>query len=237
MREGCWQGRCLYPAPNANARSKDCQKSTLQGHRQYTSRDDQEVLGRPLYLILINFQKIKKITTMKTKMTLLTIFLCLLNFGCKEQDPTAAATAPVAEVDLIRDEFPDAKKEVEQTLADIMESIKDGNIDKLISFHAYGPKFTEFKDGEPRNGGDDNEAFERNTFSAVTEVVKMGMDDLKIAVYDNVANATFHTDFHLKFGEDLVVVNEQISLLFVKNKDGEWKIVHEHHSPLKSEES
>ena len=46
----------------------------------------------------------------------------------------------------------------------------------------------------------------------------------------------FHSDFHLKFGEDLAVVNNQISLLFVKNKDGEWKIVHEHHSPLMSEE-
>ena len=46
------------------------------------------------------------------------------------------------------------------------------------------------------------------------------------------ATLTFHSDFHLKFGEELVIVNDQITLLFVKTKDG-WKMVHEHHSPLK----
>ena len=112
--------------------------------------------------------------------------------------------------------------------------IKDGDIDKLISFHAYGPKFTEFKDGAPRNGGEANEAYERNLFGSVTEVVKFDAKDLKIAVYGDVANLTFHSDFQLKFGEDLVVVNDQITLLFVKTNDG-WKMVHEHHSPLKQQ--
>ena len=45
-----------------------------------------------------------------------------------------------------------------------------------------------------------------------------------------------HSDFHLKFGEDLVVVNDQITLLWVKTEDG-WKMVHEHHSPLSKEEN
>ncbi|WP_246067769.1 nuclear transport factor 2 family protein [Changchengzhania lutea] len=56
---------------------------------------------------------------------------------------------------------------------------------------------------------------------------------MKIAVYGQVANLTFHSDFHLKFGKDLVVVNDQITLLFVETNDG-WKMVHEHHSPLKN---
>jgi ketosteroid isomerase-like protein len=30
----------------------------------------------------------------------------------------------------------------------------------------------------------------------------------------------------------MAVVNDQISLVFAKNNDGDWKIVHEHHSPL-----
>ena len=37
------------------------------------------------------------------------------------------------------------------------QRFKDGDIDKLISFHAYSPKFTEFKQGEPRNDGAANE--------------------------------------------------------------------------------
>jgi len=139
-------------------------------------------------------------------------------------------------VDLINDEFPEAQQEIMETFGAIAQSLKDGDIDKLISFHAYGPKFTEFKNtGEPRVGAEANEEFERNVFGAVTEVVKFDAKDMAIAVYGDVANVTFHSDFHLMFGENLVVVNDQISLLFVKTDKG-WKIVSEHHSPLKKEE-
>lgn len=135
--------------------------------------------------------------------------------------------------DGILGEFTAEQEEVMETMQGITQSVMDGDIDKLISFHAYGPKFTEFKDGAPRNDDVANEEFERGVFGNVTEVVKMDAKDLKIAVYHgNVANVTFHSDFHLKFDEDLVVVNEQISLLFAKTEDGTWKIVHEHHAPL-----
>lgn len=140
-------------------------------------------------------------------------------------------TTVYAQRDLINDEFPEAKQEVMETFGAIAQSIKDGDMDKLISFHAYGPKFTEFKNGEPRNGSAANEAHERNVFGAVTEVVKFDAVNLKIAVYGHAANLTFESDFHLKFGEDLVIVNDQITLLFVNTNNG-WKMVHEHHSPL-----
>ncbi len=55
---------------------------------------------------------------------------------------------------------------------------------------------------------------------------------LKVAVYyGKVANLTFTSDFilmHKTYGE--ITVNNLITLLFVKTK-GEWKLVHEHHSP------
>lgn len=120
------------------------------------------------------------------------------------------------------------------TFGEIAQSIKDRDIDKLISYHAYVPKFVEFKNGEPRNGSEANETHEPNVFGSVTEVVKFDAKDLQIAVYGHVANVTFHSDFHLKFGKDLVIVNNQITLLFVKTDSG-WKMVHEHHSPLKKE--
>jgi len=130
-------------------------------------------------------------------------------------------------------EYPEEKAEIMQTWNETVESVKNGDVDKLISFHAYGPKFTEFKQGAPRNGGEENETFERGVFGSVEEVLKMDANDLKIAVYHgNTAVVTFHSDFHLKFEEDMAVVNDQISLVFVKNENGEWKIVHEHHSPL-----
>jgi ketosteroid isomerase-like protein len=138
--------------------------------------------------------------------------------------------------DITTNEYPEEKAEILQTWDEIVESVQEGNLDKLISFHAYGPKFTEFKQGAPRNDGEENEAFERGVFGSVTEVVKMEANDMKVAVYHgNVAVVTFHSDFHLKFEEELAVVNDQISLVFVKTADGEWKIVHEHHSPLNAE--
>ena len=172
---------------------------------------------------------------MKTKLT----FVILMIFGivitsCKEKEEKVAIED--VKIDLINDEFPEAKQEVLETWEAIVQSLKVGDMDKLIAFHAYSPKFTEFKNGAPRNGSKANEEFERNTFGAITEVVKFDTKDMLVAVYGDVANVTFHSDFHLKFGDDLVVVNDQISLLFVKTDNG-WKIVSEHHSPLKTEES
>jgi ketosteroid isomerase-like protein len=167
------------------------------------------------------YLKNKKLSLLKTKMAVtLVVTLAMSSINCIAQ-----------EVDLINDEFPEAKQEIMETFGAMALSIKNGDIDKLISFHAYSPKFTEFKNGEPRNDGEANEAHERSVFRSVSEVIKFEANDLQIAVYGDVANVTFHSDFHLKFGEDLVVVNDQITLLFVKTADG-WKMVHEHHSPL-----
>ncbi len=137
-------------------------------------------------------------------------------------------------VDIINDTFPEAQAEIQKVMEEITQSVKDKDLDKLISFHAYSPKFTEFANGEPRYDSKDNEAHERNIFGSVTEVVKLDAKDMKIAVYGDVANVTFISDFHLKFDENLVIVNNQISLLFAKTDNG-WKIVAEHHSPLKTE--
>ena len=110
------------------------------------------------------------------------------------------------------------KKEIIDSWNDIVGRIKDSDVDKLISFHAYGLKFTEFKQGAPRNGSEENESFERGVFKSVKKVIKMDGNDIIIAIYHgNVAVVTFHSDFHLQFEENLALVNDQISLVFVKN--------------------
>nr|WP_321243423.1 nuclear transport factor 2 family protein [uncultured Psychroserpens sp.] len=165
---------------------------------------------------------------MKTKfrVVLIMIFAIIIT-GCEDKELDVVTNNR----NIITYEFPDEKQDVLETFGAIAQSIRDGDMDQLISFHAYSPKFTEFKNGELRNGAEANEAHERSVFGAVTEVVKFDANDLKIAVYGEVANLTFHSDFHLRFGDDLVIVNDQITLLFVKTDDG-WKMVHEHHSPL-----
>jgi len=138
---------------------------------------------------------------------------------------------------LISPTFQQAQEQVMATFGEIAQSIVDGDMDKLISFHAYGPKFTEFKDGALRNDGAANEAYERELFGVLVEnVVKFAAHDPKIAVYGgNVANLTFHSDFELDFGDGIPFpVKNQITLLFVRTNKG-WKMVHEHHSPLSQE--
>lgn len=172
---------------------------------------------------------------MKAKLTFtLTIIFAILIVGCKQKEQKVEVEE--VKIDLVNDEFPESEEAIKKTMDSIAQSVMEGDIDRLISFHAYSPKFTEFKNGEPRNGGQENEEFERNIFGSVTEIVKFDMNDMQVAVFGDVANVTLHSDFQLKFGEDLAVVNEQISLLFVDTKDG-WRIVHEHHSPLKQEEN
>ena len=177
---------------------------------------------------------------MKTKLVLavmITSFLFLS--GCSNNDGSVQESEALSKnsseskgSSVINNNFLQAQDEVIETFLAIKQSIIDGDLDKLIAFHAYSDKFTEFKNGEKRNGAQANEDHERAVFGAVTEVVRFDALDLQVAVYyGNVANVTFHSDFHLMFGNELVKVHDQITLLFVKT-NGEWKMVHEHHSPL-----
>ena len=146
--------------------------------------------------------------------------------------------------------YPKAQAEVIETFLAIRQSIMDGAglgadseyMDQLISFHAYGDKFVEFNGGESFDSAG-NEAGERQLFGealVIDGVTKFWFikDTLNVAVYyGNVANLTFISDFDLIFKGDgpeadrTFTVNNLITLLFVKTK-GEWKMVHEHHSPV-----
>jgi len=170
---------------------------------------------------------------MKTILKFAIILLFALFITACSDDDTRNVTPPI---DLINDEFPVAQQEVMETFGAIAQSIIDGDMDMLISFHAYGTKFTEFKDGALRNDGAANEAYERQLFGVLVEnVVKFAAYEPKISVYGDVANLTFHSDFELDFGDGIPVsVKNQITLLFVSTNDG-WKMVHEHHSPLTEE--
>lgn len=146
---------------------------------------------------------------------------------------------------VISNEYQQAQQEVLETFGAIAQSIIDGAgkgydseyMDQLISFHAYGPKFTEFNGGETFDSAG-NEHNERQLFGEDLEedgVIKFAAMDgtLKVAVYyGNVANLTFVSDFvlnHKEYGE--ITINNLITLLFVKT-NGQWKLVHEHHSPV-----
>ena len=183
---------------------------------------------------------------MKTKLVL-TVFLTsfLLLTGCTSKDNGVAESALASKASeskgssVINQEYLQAQEEVFVTFGAIGKTIMENsgtgpeNMDELISFHAYGPKFTEFNYDPNGNGhsfnSDQNEANERAFFGGnkVTRFAAKA-NTVNIAVYyGNVANVTFISDFEVA---GIGTINNLITLLFVKTK-GEWKLVHEHHSP------
>ena len=160
---------------------------------------------------------------------------------------SVVASAESDKNSVIDQTYPQAQEEVLETFAAIAGSIiagaghgYDGEfMDQLISFHAYGDKFVEFNGGLSFDSAG-NEHNERQLFGEDLEewdynVNKFAAKEgtLKVAVYyGNVANVTFISDFILQIGGVENTFNNLITLLFVKTK-GEWKMVHEHHSPLK----
>jgi len=198
---------------------------------------------------------------MKTKQVLAVMITSLfLIYGCSNNDDgvealTSKSTtlAKTNNGSVINQEYPDAQAEVIATFMAIRQSIIDGaghgantpEMDQLISFHDYGNIFTEFN-YDPNGYGFltdalGNEDHERELFGEnVINVQKFAAVEgtLKVAVYyGNVANLTFTSDFVLDLADGTIgyPVNNLITLLFVKTK-GDWKMVHEHHSPLKVKE-
>lgn len=138
-----------------------------------------------------------------------------------------------ANADIITEEFPQAKAEIKNVLDAIFKSIQDKDADKLISYHVYGPKFTEFRDGDRRTGSEGNEAYERGLVDAISGF-EYELEDLLINVFGEVAVVTFHANFRPTINEEEHHSTGQVTLVFI-NTDDSWKITHEHFSPLNPE--
>jgi len=194
---------------------------------------------------------------MKTKLVLtviLTSFMFL--YGCSDNDEIVQESESVVQrgseshgSSEIHKTYPQEQREVLATFGAIAESITNGAgngydgeyMNQLISFHAYDNNFVEFNGGESFDSAG-NEVNERTLFGTIVDqggVQKFAAvpGTLKVAVYyGNVANLTFISDFHLMIGGELHIVNNLITLLFIKT-DGEWKMNHEHHSPVNVDNS
>jgi ketosteroid isomerase-like protein len=132
--------------------------------------------------------------------------------------------------DVATETYPEAQAQVKKRLDEIWALVAGKGFDKLESFHLYGPKFTEFKDGQARGDAEANKKEEKESLSMLTEP-KVEMNDLAIAVYGDTAIATFNGSFSAKIGGKPVQDKQAATMVFVKYK-GDWKIVHEHFSPL-----
>lgn len=197
---------------------------------------------------------------MKTRHVLLAVVLTsfFILSGCSKDEGSAEESGKTSQNELltksassannsaaISNEYQQAQQEVLETFGAIAQAITNGAgkgydseyMDQLIAFHAYGDKFVEFNGGETFDSAG-NEHNERQLFGEDLEedgVIQFAAKEgtLKVGVYyGNVANLTFVSDFVLKhkdYGE--ITINNLITLLFVKT-NGQWKLVHEHHSPV-----
>ena len=147
------------------------------------------------------------------------LFSIIIFVNCAAQDDNK---------DLINYEFPEEKKKLKEVLDGIFTSIKNKDADKLISYHVYSPKFTEFRNDGPRFGSKGNEEFERG-FVAAISAFDYNLGGLKIDVFRDVAIVTFEADFRPTIEKKIQQMWANVTLVFVKVK-GEWKITHEHFS-------
>ena len=152
--------------------------------------------------------------------------------GCTVGDAEPQAN----QEDLINSPYPAEVAEVEAVLADIQSAIREGDIDRLISYHAYSPKFSDFQNGGVRTGASENEQNEREFFGGASSIEKFEYADPKISVYGDVAVATVHPDVEMTIGDQTLITRRQLTLVFARTEGG-WKIVHEHNSPLNADAS
>ncbi|ULC60171.1 nuclear transport factor 2 family protein [Flaviramulus sp. BrNp1-15] len=164
---------------------------------------------------------------MKTKLIVMLVVILGLSFtNCKEKEQT-----PIIEeskVDILNDDFPEAKAEIKKVIDDIFKCFQENDADKLIAHHIYGSKFTEFRNDEPRFGSEENEAYERGFVGAISNF-DYTLGGLKIDVFGDVSVVTFEADFRPKIQEQTPQIWANVTLVFIK-VNNTWKITHEHFS-------
>lgn len=166
---------------------------------------------------------------MKTKSTLaLLLLLAFFLTNCDEEKPTLMADMQSEAITTKSN--PKDQAEIQAVLDDIFYTIQTKDADRLIAHHAYGPKFTDFRDSELRTGSAENEAYERGFVGAIS-FFDYELNDLNLDVFGKVAVVTYHADFRPTIEENTLQINGQVPLIFIKLKNT-WKITHEHFSPL-----
>jgi len=136
-------------------------------------------------------------------------------------------------IDLIGEAFSEEQQEVKSVLDSLFISIQNRNTEKLLSYHLYSDKFTAFSDGLPRVGSDGNIKGEKQFIQNISAFEYI-LNDLKINIFDKVAVVTSNADFRPMIDGQTIQLGIQLTIILVKY-DGEWKITHEHLSPLNVE--
>ena len=129
------------------------------------------------------------------------------------------------------------KAQIERRLKEIFDAAEKKDMDRLDSYHFYGPHFTKFSGATPaRQDAAVARAGEHEGLGSIDGLL-MQAENLKIEVFGTVAVATFILDCSFMAGAHGVDKKEQATMILVRDggaRDGQWKIVHEHFSAFKA---
>jgi ketosteroid isomerase-like protein len=139
------------------------------------------------------------------------LFLALLT-GCATPGPTGGSPF----------------QQVERRLAEILDAAQVPDLDRLDSYHWYGPHFTKFASTGSRLDAASAREGEHKGLSALAGL-KLRTEGLQIDLFGDAAVATFVMMASFRSGADTVTKRDRGTLVFVKH-GGSWQIVHEHFS-------
>jgi ketosteroid isomerase-like protein len=127
--------------------------------------------------------------------------------------------------------YPKETAAIERRVHEIFSAAESKDFDRLDSYHFYGPKFTKFTGSSAqRLDADAGRVGEHKGLGAIAGL-KMQADALKIDVFGNAGIATFILNYSFESGGATIQKKERTTLVFVRD-GGEWKIIHEHLSPI-----
>lgn len=135
---------------------------------------------------------------------------------------------------VIKETYPEEQAKVEKRIQEIMSAAQNKDVDRLESYHLFGPKFSKFDDFEPleRQDAETTRKLEREAITGVKEFAP-SVNDLKVDVFGPVAVASFVFEYGIVTNDDEELsVKARSTMVFAKD-GSEWKIVHEHFSPFK----
>jgi len=142
----------------------------------------------------------------------------------------AGGCASVRTVDLQSDDA-EARAQIERRLHEVFAAAERKDFDRLGCYHLYGPKFTRFSGASVAR--QDAAAARRIEHDALAPLqgLKMRAEGLRIDVFGSVGIATFILEASFNSGGATLRRKDRSTFVFVK-EGADWKIAHEHSSPI-----
>jgi ketosteroid isomerase-like protein len=117
-------------------------------------------------------------------------------------------------------------------LADILDAVHAGDLERLAGYHLDSPKFTKFNDVPPMERQDFATAMQAEAaeFGALDEI-RGAFEDVRIDVFGASAVVTGLFAYQASAGDDRFSGRVRSTVVMVDDA-GDWKIAHEHLSVL-----